>query len=367
MNEQEERDFDDGVGFVEVTPQGQGNQQAQTPSASQEERIPQGQAPQGNQEGGVRFVPQEPPAKPSVVPSVFDLPGDQHLTTEQIAEMLNFDPVATLKAQKYPKPAEATPSPQNQGQQQQQQSKPVVGQQQQQSESAAKPALSPDDRINQLAGVVQQLAQTIQPQKAEPSAEQSQKPVFDVVLPDAVFNALEAEDPATRRAAMQQVFNSFANLTFNTMGQYLHQSVIPQIREDISRGYQQFSQAQKVEQDFYGTYPHLDNQYIRQAVADTAIAYATELNQSGQFTGPTPAFNAEVAKRVHALLNIPMPQAANPSNPNPAGQGQQTMVQADPVKRPPAFWPGGGARPPSAPNQSAEFLDMIGLVPQRPN
>jgi len=334
-----------------------------------------GQGHQGN------FSP--PPAPVQNTPDYSNDP----LSADQIRDILHFDPVEALanmkknQAPAQPKPpAQAQQTPQNQNQNQNpQQTPPTQTPQNQQAPAQPAPADPVQAQLAALTQLTQQLAQSQQQQQPQNQQPQNQPPagpsrIFNTQLPPEVFAALESDDINTRRAAMNETFNGFANLVFNTMGQYLSQQVVPALRQEMQQTYHVQSQAQTTQEKFYSANPNLNNPYIRPIVQQIATEVLAEQQAAGTFRGFDDAFNQAVAEKTYALTAIPRTAAPGNSQPPVApvsGQPGQPVIQAQtnpPVQVPgrntnAPFFTGQGARPPVAPNNlSAEITDTLGIV-----
>lgn len=309
---------------------------------------------------------------PAPAPAPVSADPDHRLSVEEITELLHFDPVEKLQQLKLQGQQSAGQTPQ---QIQAQAPAPVAPAAPVAPvvpttpvPAAAAPANTVPMTVEQLAQLTRDLQQQAQPQ--QPQQEPTVKPVYSVQLPDQIFAALDSDDPGTRRSAMNEVFNGFANMVHVGMQNYIHQVVVPHVRQEMSQTYTQMTTARQTEQDFYGTYPQLDNPVIRNVVQQVAIDYATELNKTGQFKGPTKEFNTSLAQRVQTLLSSVTgapPQQQAPQTPSPTGQTPQTVLpstQGVSVQQRPPFFTANGARPPVALNdQSAEIMDTLGIRP----
>lgn len=154
------------------------------------------------------------------------------------------------------------------------------------------------------------------------------QPRFAMQLPMPVFEALGAEDPATRYQALNAVFNALANATHaaavKDMQEYLQNEYTPRQSQAFQTSLQQREIAGTVEREFYGKFPELRHPALRQTVVAVAQDYYRE-------TGGPRAWNMrdgeQIGNRVRQLLQQTRPATA-PSAPPPrlTGRGSRPSI-----------------------------------------
>lgn len=158
-------------------------------------------------------------------------------------------------------------------------------------------------------------------QPSGPSPEERLAQMYNLSLPQEVYDKLEDEDPATRRNTFAQVLGVAMMTAHKNALQEVQQMYDPRFQELPKQMQQQFQaqqEAQRVRNDFYGTHPDLNKPALYPLVQQTAAAVmqrtgakeyndqvrdttATVVRQYLGLPGPTPTPEPEPVPQVPDL------------------------------------------------------------------
>jgi chemotaxis protein histidine kinase CheA len=267
-----------------------------------------------------------------------------------------------------PEEPQVTPQIQQQVDQQIQQQAPTppAPVQQTPAESAMQAQMA--QMQNELSGLrnyqaqVQQVQaqQQQQAQQTQQAQQQQQQQEFGFNVPDEYMNAINSEDPAQRKQALNQLLSATAQSIYARTTQEMNQrfAQIPNQMEPVlnAREYEQ-----RIKQDMYGTYPELVGMEAQVA------AVATQLQQQGVFPGGgwNENFRDAIAEKLSPMVpaiqqriqqnraarGIGVPPAPPPSNVLPPGVNPVGVV-------------GGTHAQPQVGAQPALFRDAQGNLVQ---
>lgn len=124
----------------------------------------------------------------------------------------------------------------------------------------------------------QQLSQRqapTQPAQPTPQAQQQQQAEFNFNVPDNYLAALAAEDPNTRRAALNGLLNGVANSVSQRIYGDL-ETRFAQVPVQAQQAAQHVTRLNEIRQDMYGTYPELANYKEYVATAANGLGVGAE-------------------------------------------------------------------------------------------
>lgn len=299
-------------------------------------------APEGEAAPAAQEAPSTADLAPPSAPEVSS-DDDRVLSFDEISDLLGRDPF-----QEAPEPNTPTPTPSSsEGQQQSLEPghEPQGQQQQPQGEVPQTPQETPemaalraerDQLLARLAqqpatppqGQAQQQQQQLDPRQQEQQRYQrlcqGYRPVVDQMLQGQMWDALGSEDPTERRTALTQLLTGVMAISHQAAAREAQSWAQDWVPEQITA----VTEAQRtriaIHQDFYGSYPELNNPRLYGVVASTAA----EVMKDARFAQWNPVTKQEVAKRVLALFNsaptsVPASAATTPQPPRMVTPGSR--------------------------------------------
>ena len=191
---------------------------------------------------------------------------------------------------------------------------------------------------NQLAQQQKQPQPQPQPQQPQPQQKPTAAddlPAYEFDVPDQFLQALDSDDPGTRKVAIKTLMHTVARNTHQLVRDEVRrdmQSLQTRMPQQVQQMQQTREQAQSIHSDFYGKHPKLNDPRFYDTVSDVARAVMQEKG----YNAWNAEFREEVAKRAYQRLGFRKKQEA-----------------AAAPKAPPKLI-GQGARPAAPSNQSAE-------------
>ena len=204
----------------------------------------------------------------------------------------------------------------------------------------------PTQREQELLAQVTALKQVIESTKpqAQPQAQKPDQPTakYNLGLPPQLIQGLRSENDEEFAVAMHAVINGIANKVWGDVQDHLTKVVAPQFDQRIKAVTDNSSQSQRVHQEFYGEYPHLNNPHLMPLVQQAALSVAQQWNQQGKPISWNKDFMTAIAEFIHQYIPNPKAQVQQ----QPAAQPKRQQFTAQPGSRP------GGAKG----NEFAEVL-----------
>lgn len=143
-----------------------------------------------------------------------------------------------------------------------------------------------------------------------------------------IFDGLNAEDPNVRNGSLVTLMNGMSEVIHDTVLKEV-QGMLEQMAQHVPQQIQQTTQAQaeqkKVFDDFYGTYPELNNPTLHTLVGQ--IAGQIGAKKPG---GWTPALRDEIGREVYRILKWPIP-GQRQNVPKPPAQSSSTARPGAPA------------------------------------
>lgn len=179
-----------------------------------------------------------------------------------------------------------------------------------------------------------------------PAKEDSTKPAlpkYDFNIPDALIEVLTTEtDKGKFKEGVAALASGIANAIQATMLPYIEAQFNPRfdnIPQMLAQHIQGMERAKTTRQDFYGTYPELDQPALYSFIRQIGDATAKELN----ITEWNQTLRDETAKRVKAII----------------AQATGTKTPAKPAATPPRMIGGNSARSAPANDDAGDIADTI--------
>lgn len=159
--------------------------------------------------------------------------------------------------------------------------------------------------------------QPAQPQPGQHQAQPGQQPGapapqkrYGFQVPQPIFDGLNSEDPQHRNQALVHVMNGVAEVIHDTVLAQVTQ-LIESVRQEVPAAAQQTVQrtaeAKAVFDDFYGTYPELNDPNIHALVGQISAKIGAKHRG-----GWSPALRDEIGREVYRVLKWPVPGARGP-------------------------------------------------------
>lgn len=157
----------------------------------------------------------------------------------------------------------------------------------------------------------------------------------DVAVPPALINAMASDDPTERQTATTLLVRGTMNMVMRKSVEMWQQFIREGLPELLEQHTTVQAQAKSIEQDFYGTYPKLNNPALKPLIATITQQEIQGLGQ--QYRGWTPELRDAIATKVLGLFAGLMDAPTQPASP-----------QVQP------FSPTPAARPVATPDRGAE-------------
>lgn len=197
----------------------------------------------------------------------------------------------------------------------------------------------------------QQWPQAPQPAPVAPVQQQQQQaaPVADALplpftapfaIPDNVAQALEADDPNVRRAAIGAIVSAAGNAAFEQAVKYVQTNIAPAVAQATFGEVQRTDYIKTRDRELFGPYPHL-----RMASPELLQQAAVVIAQDELSRNPNAVITADTWRKVGALADAGFRQMAQGIAPvlqvpqAPAAPQVQYAPQPQPSP-PPAVWNG---------------------------
>ena len=315
--------------------------------------------------------------------------SNEGLSTDQISDVLNFDPFEGAGTEDPAKAPEADPSTKAAEQEAATGKDPVPAEQtaergpdgkflpkEGKAKKAAKaetpePAAEPktaevsneqkliNQQLKDLADQNRTLMETVRtltenqakaaPADTAPAGPAATVPAYDVNIPDQLMQMLDSEDQGHRRAAMAALVKATAQTVHQNVMQHVEQHINETVPGMVTGQVGQGNLQTEVFKDFYGSFKDLNNPRLRPLVVAEAIA----LSQETGVTTWSNAFRDALGARVKALIG---------GNGNAAGGLPPATA---PAPQPPAQLlpgtqpPGSGTPSAVGPNSPADIAGTL--------
>ncbi len=216
------------------------------------------------------------------------------------------------------------------------------------------PPVQKSSRETELEGQIAALKSVIERSATQPQVQPSSQaatpeaPKYNLAIPEPLIAALRGEEDKDFGLAMNSIVNGIANRIYQDVKAEMSQQAeqlpmrVQEVLHNVTTAQQRTEQ---VRRDFYGAYPHLNNQMLYPIVQQAAMQVARSWAAQGKQLDWTPEFMGEMAQLIHQVIPAPQQQ----QQPAPAPARVQPPYQARP-----------GTRPPVA--QPDEFVDMLNSV-----
>lgn len=194
-------------------------------------------------------------------------------------------------------------------------------------------------RAQQVAAQAAPAQAQSQPQQAQP-AQPAKRYGFQV--PQQIFEGLNSEDPNQRNQSLVTIMNGVAEVIHDTVLKQVEgmvQEISKQMPQVAQQTVQQQTEHKAVFDDFYGTFPELNQPHFHQFVSQMAQA----VGQRMKVNGWSPALRDEIGREVYKALKWPIP-------------GQRTNAPKPPASTSSSARPGS---PTPLDEQSKQMLDLL--------
>jgi hypothetical protein len=187
----------------------------------------------------------------------------------------------------------------------------------------------------------------------EPAKQPGEAPKYDLEVPDAIVEAFESDDRATRKSAIKALVNGIANKLAQDFGsalQDLVKHVESKVPQEVLSQVDTRNQLERIQSDFYQHWPELAR--VAKSMPGLEESMWTQIRDIGQrmqLKEWTPEFRDGVGRMLHLNLGIPVAQAP------PAAEAPKPTPP-----RKPAFSAGssGGGRP-NGSGPANEFQEVL--------
>jgi len=180
----------------------------------------------------------------------------------------------------------------------------------------------PENTAEALKNLLKEVLKEGKETEPKPAAAPAYTPKYsNVQVPDAIFQAMNHEDPNVRRqglnafigAAMSKVYDdAVADISARIEAKF---SEVPQVLQQT----QQAREAQEaIAKDFYGTYKQFDTPQGRQLTQMVAVQLAHSMGKD--YKGWSAEFRDKVGEALIALTGLKAPAPTQAPNTKPAGQ-----------------------------------------------